>query len=44
MGWAVGAGGEPKAGQSTHSDSKSSAVPSVSDVNWYNPQGRPRLP
>ena len=44
VGWAVGAGGEPKAGQSTHSDSKSSAVPSVSDVNWYNPQVRPRLP
>ena len=30
----VGAGGEPKAGQSTHLDSKSSAVPSESDVNW----------
>ena len=29
----VGVGGEPKAGQSTHSDSKSSAVPSVSDMN-----------
>ena len=28
-----GAGGEPKAGQSTISDSKSSAVPSVSDMN-----------
>ena len=27
-------GGEPKAEQSTHSDSKSSAVPSVRDVNW----------
>ena len=39
-----GWGGEPKAGQSTHSDSKSSAVASVSDLNWYNPQGRPRLP
>ena len=30
----MGAGGEPKVGQSTHSDPKSSAVPSVSDVNW----------
>ena len=28
-----GAGGEPKAGQSTHSDSKSGVVPSVSDMN-----------
>ena len=44
MGWVVGAGGEPKAGQSTHLDSKSSGVPSVSDLDWYNPQGRPRLP
>ena len=40
----MGAGGELKAGQSTHSNSKSSAVPSVSDMNCYNPQGRPRLP
>ena len=30
----MGAAGKPKAGQSTHSDSKSSGVPSVSDVNW----------
>ena len=30
----VGTDGEPKAGQSTHLDPKSSAVPSVSDVNW----------
>ena len=40
----VGVGGELKVRQSTHLDSKSSAVPSVSDVNWYNPQGRPRPP
>ena len=33
MGWVVGAGGEPKAGQSTNSDSKSSVVPSVNDQN-----------
>ena len=33
MGWAVGAGGEPKAGYSTHSDSKGIAVPSVSAMN-----------
>ena len=33
MGWVVGASGEPKAGQSTHSDSKSSGVPSVSGMN-----------
>ena len=33
MGWAVGAGGEPKAGQSTHSDSKGSAAPSISAMN-----------
>ena len=30
MGWVVGAGGEPKA---AHLDSKSSAAPSVSDMN-----------
>ena len=29
----MGAGGEPKAGQSTHSDSKGRAVPSVSAMN-----------
>ena len=29
----AGAGGEPKVGQSTHSDSKSSAVPSESYMN-----------
>ena len=40
----VGAGGEPKAGQSTHSDPKGSGVPSVSGMNGYNPPGRPRLP
>ena len=40
----MGAGGEPKAGYSTHLDSKGSAVPSVSAMNGYNPPGRPRLP
>ena len=32
-GWVVGAGREPKVGYSTNSDSKSSAVPSESDMN-----------
>ena len=40
----AGVGGKPKAGQSNHLDSSSSAVPSVWDQNWYNPQGGPRLP
>ena len=31
----VGAGGKPKAVQSNHSDSKSSAVPSVCGTNCY---------
>ena len=43
-GGAVGAGGEPQAGRSTHSDPKGSGVPSVSAMNRYNPPGRPRLP
>ena len=38
------AGGKPKENQSNHLDSSSSAVPSVWDQNWYNPQGGPRLP
>ena len=40
----MGAGGELKAGYSTHLGPKGSAVPSISDMNGYNPQGRPRLP
>ena len=43
-GWGeAGAGGKPKAGQSNHSDPKSSAVPSVCGTNCYNAQRRPRL-
>ena len=37
-------GGKVKAGQRNHSDSSSSAVPLVWSLNWYNPQGGPRLP
>ena len=45
-GGGVGGGGGwvAEGGVSTHSDSKSSGLPSVSDLDWYNPQGRPRLP
>ena len=39
-----GAGGKAKAGQNNHLDSSSSAVPSVWDLYWYNPQGGPWLP
>ena len=39
----AGAGGKLKVGQSNHSDSRSTAVPSVWDLNWSNPQGVPRL-
>ena len=43
VGWAVGAGGEPQAGQSKHSDTNGSAVPSVGDPAGHNSPGRPSL-
>ena len=35
----LGADGEPQAGYSKHSDTNSSVVPSVGDLDWYNSQG-----
>ena len=32
----AGAGGKPKAGQSKHSNTNGSAVPSVGDPDWHN--------
>ena len=40
MGWEVGAGGEPKGRVTKHSDTNSSAMSSVSDLDWHNSQGR----
>ena len=40
----VGEGGGGWEAEVNHLDSSSSAVPSVWDQNWYNPQGGPRLP
>ena len=37
-------GGEPQAGQSKHSDTNGSAVPSVGDPAGHNSPGRPSLP
>ena len=38
-GWEAGAGGKLKAGQSKHSNTNGSAVPSVGDPDWYNSLG-----
>ena len=40
----AGVGGKPKAGQSKHSNTNGSAVPSVGDPDWHNSLGRPGLP
>ena len=44
VGWAVGAGGGAEGGAKHPFGLKEQCCASVSDVNWYNPQGRLRLP
>ena len=42
VGWAVGAGGEPKAGYTIHKETDSSSVSSVGHRNSHSRPGRPR--
>ena len=41
-GWAVGAGGEPKAGYTIHKETDSSSVSPVGHRNSHSGHGRPR--
>ena len=41
-GWAVGAGGEPKAGHTIHKETDSSSVSPVGHRNSHSRHGRPR--
>ena len=43
-GWAVGAGGEPKAGYTIHKEIDSSSVSPVGHRNSHSRLGRPRRP
>ena len=43
-GWAVGAGGEPKAGYTIHKETDSSSVSPVGHRNSHSRPGRPRRP
>ena len=42
--WAVGAGGEPKAGYTIHKETDSSSVSPVGHRNSHSRPGRPRRP
>ena len=41
-GWALGVGGKPKAGNTIHKETNSSAVSSVGHRNCHSQPGRPR--
>ena len=42
VGWALGAGGKPKAGNTIHKEANSSAVSSVGHINCHSQPGRTR--
>ena len=42
VGWAFGVGGKPKAGNTIHKETNSSAVSSVGHRNCHSKPGRPR--
>ena len=42
VGWVLGAGGKPKAGNTIHKEAYSSAVSSVGHINCHSQPGRTR--